>query len=769
MSLRDRLWGGARQAPDEPRPAGLERLRGLAPEDPRAWVRERLGSVAGTDAGQLAQVSRALAAHGLDAPGARFGGVLARGLLTGRVLAHELERPWPWAFTRQLDPDHPAWLPQAPLPAHLNVAGRTWTTVSLPGHDEAAIVDPAGWVTVGHDGPSLAVWAGDGRRFATLGPLPGLGADPELDLAQTRFHDGPFVRTTGRRRDIEIQVDVFPAVIGGRLVFGVTARALLLAPAPRPVQLAFAIRPANPEAVSPIFRLERRPDGTWWANARLFAFVRHPGQARVLSSGADGDAYARIGGVLRQRTAPVLPPDDGPTVVECPEGLATGVEVYRTNLSPGETFKRTVYLHLEPAVVEVLSRTSASSLVEGVVADWAGRLESGAALRFPVYDRLTRDARTTLLALTGGHQVWPGVALQAARSVEDASFHLAALTRLGFVRQAADALLWLLGSGGRAGRVSGADDAADATGAAVWAFVDHVRLTGDREVLSTGWGALGRAVRHLETLALAVDGPLPGLLWTAGGLRLAALGARWLDRTAEERRWLLAHGALMEAVRRRLGSGPVPSQGSRMDAAGVRNLLAVWPLELLGASEAPMRETVAWILRHRVVQGGVYRDVGLGGVHPESTALLALARLAAGDGEALTQLDLLAEQASSTGCWPRALHPDRGGVSGEGDCAPAAAAWVLLMRELLVHEDATTLHLMRGTDARWFHGSLEVQRLPTRFGLLQMHLERGQLKVIGRWRERPRRIVWHKPEGLPGVLTSDVGEASGSGPVLELG
>ena len=83
------------------------------------------------------------------------------------------------------------------------------------------------------------------------------GEDAGLELRQERLGAEPVVRTTAIRDEFMVEVDVFPAVVDGTLVTGVTARVRVLAPAPRPMRVGSAIRPANPEGAAPVFQLER--------------------------------------------------------------------------------------------------------------------------------------------------------------------------------------------------------------------------------------------------------------------------------------------------------------------------------------------------------------------------------------------------------------------------------------------------------------------------------------------------------------------------------
>lgn len=660
---------------------------------------------------------------------------MARGMLTARVLAKGRSRPWPWAFTRQLDPGDEGFIPRSLLPFVLNQGFRDWVAVGLPDHDDEAVVDPGGWLTPHRGGPSVAVWVGDSRQLMTLGPLPGWGEDSEWSLEQSR--EGCVVRTKARRGAVLVELEVFPTVIETTLVFGLTARVRLSAPAPRPVRVGFAIRPANPEGVAPIFDLERRTDGWWMVDGRPFAYLPHPGHELRVSNWERGDVYGMLGGVLRQ--GPRTRREGDPrTVTRCEAGLATGAEIYRVNLSPGESFKRTLYCAPVASVGEVLRRSSASRLVKGAVADWDGSLRSGCRADLPAHDRLFRQARTSLLAMTDRTGVTTGP-LQHVSAPGGAALHLAALVRMGHRHRAARVLRGLPARN-PSGRLASAKW--------VWAAVDHIRMTGDHALARQLLPWLTKKAKGMAPLEF--DRPLVDSIWACAALRGVAELCRELDHNHARK---LAHKAAetLETLRGLMGQGPVPSRPEGdLDSAAVRALVACWPLELLPADEPALQSTLDWLLKHCMHRGGLFHDVEHAGVNPVMTALVGHVRLRAGHPEALEHLEYLAETASGAGTWPEAFHPGRGGVLGEGDHAPAAAAFVLLVRDLLVREEGDTLHLFRGATSRWWSGETVLEGLPTRFGPVDMLARDGRLRLRGRWRGRTPDLVCHAPLDFDG-------------------
>jgi hypothetical protein len=689
---------------------------------------------------------------------------VARGTLTARLLGIGRDRPWPWALARQTDPGDPGFVPRSMLPVHLNLNYRNWTVLGVPDRPQRAWVDPGGWLTPQPGGPSLAVWIGDNRSMYTLGPLPGWGEDEGSPVRQQRLGGGPSLRSTFEVQGLRVELDTFPVVVEGQLVFGLTARVRLLSQAPRPVRLGFAIRPANPEGVAPIFQLVRSADGWWETDGQPFCFVPRPGDSHRLASLDEGDVYAMVGGRQRGGHQHRVSGELG-CERHCVLGQATGVELYRTTLSPGETLKRTVWCASDRAVTKVLSRASATNLAAGARADWEGVLRSGARIELPAHPRLASAARARLLA--GG------------ASLSQLSAWSGAMTRLGFGSRVARRLRALPDEQTRQGAF-GPEGAA--TASIVHAIVDHLRLRPDRALQRRLWPNVRRGASWLiEALDQGRIGAQPGYLgawgpgralwfprlWACAALRDAALMARWMGH-ADAKRFGLAHGDMLEDLRRQMGGGPVAAGPERsMDSAAVSVLGAAWPLGLMSPSEPALQRTRSWIEAHCLHEQGLFHDVVHSGISPALTCWLGQLDLMTGGSGAPGRLDYLVEQTGGSGALPRAFHPMRGGVLGSGDDLVAAAEVALLARNLVVFEEGRSLHLFRGADRRWFDGATLVEGLPTLFGSVDLQAEGGGVRLTGRWKERPR-VVWHKPEGVAGVLKVDDVEVRGEGAVLEI-
>src|SRR6056297_3318575 len=66
----------------------------------------------------------------------------ARGLINSRVIQNNMDWVWPYWVNCQFKPDHPAFIPRAFSLTQINLSGRNWTSVGLPGYSNYPIVDP---------------------------------------------------------------------------------------------------------------------------------------------------------------------------------------------------------------------------------------------------------------------------------------------------------------------------------------------------------------------------------------------------------------------------------------------------------------------------------------------------------------------------------------------------------------------------------------------------------------------------------------------------
>jgi hypothetical protein len=222
---------------------------------------------------------------------------------------------------------------------------------------------------------------------------------------------------------------------------------------------------------------------------------------------------------------------------------------------------------------------------------------------------------------------------------------------------------------------------------------------------------------------------------------------------------------LLEAINRDIEYGTAhvlpAAPRRRPDAGMIGNIAAVYPLKLFPIDETPwLRNTVAFIRNHLFHEDGFYQQMIHSGVNSYLTLQMAQCMLLMGDIGAYKLIDYMLGLATPTWCWPEAIHPRTfGGCMGDGHHGWAAAEWVLLVRNLVVHEDADVLQLTRLVPSEWCKAGqrIAIRNAPTAFGTVSaaVDFEEGgeTLRLEGEWRAPPREVHWFLPaEGRKVVI-----------------
>jgi len=626
---------------------------------------------------------------------------MMRATLTGEVLRSQDPVPWPAGLMHQLDPSDPAFLP--PMGIHPVLAARDQTLIGVPGRRGLAWVDPLGWCGLG-EGPAVTVWFGEGREGHTVGRRPGRPGTEAAAVQQSRDDNGLGIMTRCVVGALQLTLYHWPVVLEGEVCWVVNARLDLDAPAPRPVRLAFAIRPAGPEGTAPIFGLKRDTDGLWTADGTPILALAHHGDEVLVGTHGRADPWHRFSGGVHAG----VPQEAGALVVTCSAGQATAAEVYRTTLTPGEPFRRLAVIRPPARAPATLVRTTGQSLLDGAVADRRGLLASGAVVKLKRHQG-TFDACSQRLLLDNDHGGMGGFLAAVA------------LARLGYVRRSGARIGRWMDQVSRDGHLPG-EDPADAAGLA-WAASELLRWSQDR-----GWRDAHRPawIRLLDRLAedrgqpggRAFYGPDGSGSWTAIWRTAALLGGVQVlrDVAPGHVRWAIAGGQAREGLSAQLGPGPWAAAPGRVpDGAGAGMLAAAW-LGLMPSDHPDVQATVRHLVEQHWHGGGVLLH---GGAHPGATALLCVVAERGLPGAAPDALDALSGLAGPTGALPTARHPTRGAL-GEGDDLFSAALFVLMALDR-VRADRHGLTVLSDLE--------EAHNLPTPFGRIDV----VDGEVRGRW------------------------------------
>jgi len=397
-----------------------------------------------------------------------------------------------------------------------------------------------------------------------------------------------------------------------------------------------------------------------------------------------------------------------------------------------------------------------------------------------------REIKNGLPAFQVGPTVYRGL------WIVDGAFLLDAATLLGRTREARNGIEYLLGFQRDDGGFMLIGGYWKETGIVLWAVTRHARLTADRAWLRTAWPRVRTGVAYIqkprrETLADPEapnyglvpagfsDGGLAGSLpeytnvyWSLIGLKSAVEAARWLGEDEDARAWQKEYDDFDAAFRKAAG------RDSRIDARGNRILPvrmvdpdnvapqrgqwaflhAVYPGKLFERND-PIQNGNMAMLRATEQEGMVFGSGWLAdGIWNYLASFYGHAWLWLGDGrKAAGSLYAFANHAAPVLVWREEQYPRGRGDGFVGDMPHnwASAEFVRLVRNMLVLERGSELHLLEGMPAEWAAPG-KVTRLDgamTEFGPASLTLavapdgRTARLELDPPRRSRPSRVVLH--------------------------
>jgi hypothetical protein len=675
----------------------------------------------------------------------------ARGLMNTAVIQHNLDWVWPYWVERQFDPHDVAFIPRAFSITHVNLTHRNWTAVGWPDCERMPIVDPRGLLTPFWDGWSLDTWivAGDERalipsRLDQVAQRLDWAEPGHLAVETCSDHAGLRMRTRAEVVVVEDAPLCLQEVVGW---------------SPGPAWLVVALRPYNPEGVSFVHQVNRRPGGGWLVDQQRSVEFSEPPERHRLSEYRDGDVFGHLSA------------DRSEDSRACDVGLCTAAAMFA--IEPGIPRRITVRVRLADDTTTAERESRA-----GHFPGWTPLLAKACELCVPderIQFLFDAAVRTVVLHTPG--DVFPGPYTYKRFWFRDAAFILNALLSLGLFDRARRAIDRFPARQTRAGYFLSQDGEWDANGEALWIMDRYCQLSG--QAPPPAWEhSIRKGARWIERKRLPddLDRPHAGLLpagfsaehlgpndfyywddfWSVAGLRAAArMLAAYGDADAARAQKLVAD-RLLAAIDRSLNAtaerrhqvGIPASPYRRLDAGAIGSLAAGYPLQLWTPRDERLLATVEFLLRQCFVRGGFFQDMIHSGINPYLTLHVAQFLLRAGDARAGELLRTVGDLATSTGQWPEAIHPRTGGgCMGDGQHVWAAAEWILMLRNCFVREEHSphdVLILGSGIPPEWLRPNSPALRLgptPTPWGLVTITIEAGvefaNVQWTAAWRREP--------------------------------
>jgi hypothetical protein len=653
--------------------------------------------------------------------------MITRGLLNYAILQMKRDWVYPHWVHRQLDPKNESFTARSQNPLLLNITHRNWTLLGSPTGKYEAIIDPRGLATPLPREWSIDVWLKtENELFLPSFHFPSSQKfDTQAPRVITRFEVDDFIF------DIEAFVD---STNNGRDVLFQRITAMNCGKLSRDLAVCVAIRPFNPEGVSPIHRIEYRPSKQFFVDQCLGVVFAEEPRIILCSNSEQGD----VANFLRQQNLQNWYEKNESTpekqIISCTIGLAHATAVFPLKLLPGE--HRSIHystalgtkkeLHLlRPRAVW---RVSFEDRLKRHQTHWVKERSLGAQITL-ADESLQKvfDANVlTLLQLHDGKSISPGPYLYHHFWFRDAVPMLYALDRLGFhkrVRQVIDAFPERQANDGF---FRGPDGEWDSNGEALWIVEQHSKLTHSYSWLKNYFPSLQRAAewilkkkRTSKETSTTHRGLLPPSLsaehfgtvdqyywdsfWGLAGIRSAIGLAQMVHKEELAVRWKREsetfagdiHNSL-EKVAARLGREVIPASPSRpFDESAIGFVCGIYPLALEDVYPSAFQLTLDEFTERYVDEKGFYHPIIHSGYNAYLTLQLAHAYLLKNNPQNAWHIaNTILRQCVSPYSLPEAIHPKTGGgAMGDGHHGWAAAEIVLFLLDCLVRENKDTLVL----------------------------------------------------------------------------
>lgn len=696
-----------------------------------------------------------------------------RGFYNLHALSINSDWIWPFWMERQFNPRSASFIPRAMSLSYINLTHRNWTGVGVPGGTREAVVDPRGLVTPWLHGWSLDAWVEtDGHRHFP-------SRMPDAAMRQQLRQNLPFVITEMDAPPLRVFMETWTFRDDGRDYVVHEVHVANPTAEERTARLTFSLRPYNPEGLSLIRNLAYNTRGLWLVDSNLAVFLPHRPDSSIASCHRGGDVAHNLDNPRMDNTS------------QCPCGLATGASTYVLSLGPGQSQRRFAIMPIDPMNPRTFSFTrftedGMDALKERAVAAWRAEVDRGVTVELP--DRRFVDAfeacKATLVLLNDGCEITAGPLTYHRHWFRDAAFLLNALGKAGYGPEVGRNLAYFPIKQWKNGYFCSQKGEWDSNGQAIWAIMEHHRLTADTALLRDLYPAIRRGVVWIEKkrhdISFSKHKP-KGLLpagfsaehlgpndfyywdnfWSLRGVTDAVEAARILGMDSDADLFESIRASyqrdLLDAIARDIehsSAHVLPAAPRRRPDAGmIGNIAAAYPLKLFHPEDTPwLRNTVQFIRDHLFHDEGFYQQMIHSGVNSYLTLQMAQCLLLMGDMGAYRLVDYMLKLATPTWCWPEAIHPRTlGGCMGDGHHGWAAAEWLLLVRNLVVHEQDDVLQVTRLLPAEWCTSGARVaiRNAPTAFGTVSVsvdfHGDEEVLTLECDWRTPPREIHWYLP------------------------
>ena len=692
----------------------------------------------------------------------------ARGFINRGVIQHNLDWVWPYWVNRQFKPQSDAFIPRAASLTQINLSGRNWTAIGLPGFADYPIVDARGLVMPFWDSWSIDVWMlSDEGQFLAPSQL-------DEDVKQhLNFKDNLTTVTVSKAPGMELQNKAEVNFIDNNFVccMDLTAKSVV------PGWLIISARPYNTEGVSFIHKIEfHKETVSWEINGIRNVFLSESPDKHLVSDYTQGDVSLKLKSLENVQSRSI-----------CSVGMATAAAMYR--LLPGQQreIKASIPLHKEKAdaVRDYFRRQNSHDI-------WQGALDKSCRISLPYKNyQYLYEAAVRSVVLHSPGEVYPGPFTYKRFWFRDAAFIVYSILCIGMIKRAEKLLDKFPHKQTPFGYFHSQEGEWDSNGQVLWVmnkfcqfahcnpkdswlqsivhgakWIIHKRTAKDSHKPHAGLLPAGFSAEHL--------GPNDYYywddFWSVAGLRAAAemvKHTKYADKASEfesEAQDLSdAIDKSLASCSDRLGRAAMPaSPYRRLDSGAIGSIAALYPIGVMGGDDERVIDTADYLMTNCIFDGGFFHDITHSGINAYLSLHLAQVLLRINDLRCQSVVESVAELASATGQWPEAINPRTGGgCMGDGQHVWASAEWILMMINSFAMEESGGLVLGAGVFPQWLAAGSEISMGPvtTAYGCVSVKLRsNGQYVTVswdGSWHLQRPQIKVRLPGCVPAIATQD--------------
>lgn len=685
---------------------------------------------------------------------------LNQGLLNSKYIPKHLNRMWPRWVHKQFQPTSDFFkLPRSSFD-FLNKTDRNWTTLSLPGHDDACIVDQTGMITPIKHNWSIECWIASGSQLISPAVIQNVSQSFNADL--------PTLMTEFTIEGLKVSSECFMTSLpkSENLLLN---EYTLKNTSSKTLKFSFfvALRPYGPEGITSINNITYLSNNAFIVNNNLGLILDKKPDNIVCLAFEDGDISDHFNEwdmILKSN---------------CPEGLASAFAEYTIMLEPQESTSIAIKIptklqrygsNLSKSKTEkLMTRCSQlqsirfTSEKSHLSPHWSAYKDHFAHILLPD-PTLTQQLSTSMTHLVGflDNEALKTEAplFQDIRPIITALNHIGAseaswtilntrLIRKKWYEITTDTMTsppelgHMLEALSHTLLIHPNPNFAEKYVATIDSIVDFIVQHRDRKPKKSSpfRGLLKQATP--ATLSGTKNYYVADNIWALHAIQVCIslakqakkddLATRFKGRYHQifsALEFMLQHVEEKEAFKPILPITPKEFHDARLTV----NLAAISPLSIFEPQDKRITNTLAEIESRCTHNDLIYSLHHPLGIDTLKSIHLAHAYITRRDQKAIKCIEALSGLLTNTHTLAPATHPkEHHATDGPGHSALITAEWISLIRHMIIEDTETTLHLTPMIPKTWLNSKLSIvlKHCPTKFGplALTMTFNEGEVNV----------------------------------------